>query len=93
MPLEHQHLQSRKIFVSKPPASTDKQTQVYKQTHCNNIQIAGGIRMENQSGRARDCVLHQTGGDWLFPVLRSLTQLGFSVWPPMKQETMRGTSM
>lgn len=58
-----------------------------------NDSFPGGIKMENQLNRVRGCGWQPTVDVWLFPVLRSLTRLGFSVWPLMKQETTRGTSM
>lgn len=49
--------------------------------------------MENQSDRVRDYGWQPVVDGWLFPALRSLTRLVFSVWPLMKPETTSGTSM
>lgn len=58
-----------------------------------NNYFPGGIKMENQSDRVRDCGWQPAVDGWSFPALRSLTRLVFSVWPLMKPETTNGTSM
>lgn len=77
---------------------TDKQIEIHMHTHTSSLTkqllfFPGGIRMENQSDRARGCGWQPAVDGWSFPALRSRTRLVFSAWPLMKQETTRGTSM
>lgn len=52
----------------------------------------GGIKMAKRSGRVKACGCLPIVGGWLFLAPRSPTRLASSVWPPMRQETTRGTS-
>lgn len=89
MPLGRLHLLLRKASVQH--TGKNKQSGIARQ-HANYF-FPGGTKMGNESDLEKGCGFQQAGNGSSFLALRSLTQLIFAVWPLMRLETMRGTSM
>lgn len=87
------HWNTRTCHHVRSPLHAYSGTHAHTLIHCKTYSFAGGIKMENRFNRVRGWWCQPTVGGWSFPALRCLTQRGFSVWPQMKQESMRGTSM